>query len=224
VYDRQYGEEIFTFEPSGGLINASLVMQDKETDSYWSIMTNQAIFGNRQGIKLKELPIATKIQWEDWVARYPKTLVLSVDGEEDATSGYTGYFNSPRGFNGLSASDSRLATKESVFAFEHAGQRYAVSHEHIEGGKSFELEAGWIFLYRPQGAEMFYSTIAFKTNNPGFSYKENSWVDAVTECIFDSESETFISAAGNACPKRLNGIDTFWYTWSLTNPDTQILE
>ena len=61
MYDRQYNGKVFTFEPSGGLVNATLVMQDFETDSYWSIMTHEAIEGEEKGTKLKELPIDIKI-------------------------------------------------------------------------------------------------------------------------------------------------------------------
>ena len=42
VYARKYGEQLLGFEPSGGLVNGSLVMRDFETDSFWSLMTGEA--------------------------------------------------------------------------------------------------------------------------------------------------------------------------------------
>ncbi len=61
-------------------MKASLVMRDRETDSWWSIMTSSAIGGALQGTELDELPIGEKTTWADWRRRYPATLVLSVDG------------------------------------------------------------------------------------------------------------------------------------------------
>jgi hypothetical protein len=221
VYDRQYEGEIFTFEPSGGLINASLIMQDFETDTYWSIMTNEAIEGDKKGLKLRELPVAVKVQWEDWVKKYPKTLVLSVDGVEDAKSGYISYFNSPRGFRGIRANDRRLESKTPIFAFEYQNKKYAVTNESIEGGKVLDLGNLRVFLYRPEDADLFSSTIAFQTKSLGFSKVEDRWVEIDSECVFDTDSEIF-TKDGVFCPERFNGFDTFWYTWSLNNPDTEL--
>jgi len=222
MYDRQYEGQIFTFEPSGGLINASLVMQDFETNTFWSIMTNEAIEGEKKGTKLKELPIAVKVQWEDWVKKYPKTLVLSVEGVEDANSGYISYFNSPDGFRGIRANDERLPSKKPIFAFEYQNKKYAIANELIEGGKVFDLGSLRIFLYRPEGADMFYSTVAFQTKSLGFSRVEDRWIEIGSECVFDAETETFKNGV-TICPERFSGFDTFWYTWSLNNPKTELL-
>jgi hypothetical protein len=223
VYNRHYNNEIFTFEPSGGLINASLVMQDKETDTYWSIMTNEAIKGTRKGTKLKKLPTGTKMKWEDWVAKYPETLVLSVNGKEDASFGYARYFSSNSGFRDIQAKDQRLPDKEAVFAFEFNSQKYAITNEATEGGKFIDLGALKIFLYRQESAAIFYSTYAYKTTGTGFALVNNQWIDVDSKCFFDTERGTFIGK-NNVCPERLNGYDTFWYTWSLTNPDTKLLK
>ena len=40
------GDEELNFEASGALLDASLVMRDRETDSWWSIMTSDAIGGD----------------------------------------------------------------------------------------------------------------------------------------------------------------------------------
>ena len=61
-------------------MQGSLVMQDKETDSYWSIMTGKSEGGAQGGTRLNELPVGVKLQWKEWVRRHPDTVVLSVDG------------------------------------------------------------------------------------------------------------------------------------------------
>ena len=204
-------------------MNATLVMQDFETDSYWSIMTNEAIEGEKKGTKLRELPVSSKVQWKEWVKKHPNTLVLSVDGKEDARTSYISYFNSPEGFRGIKTTDQRLENKEPIFTFEYRNKKYAVANEIIEGGKVFDLGNMRILLYRPKNAEIFYSTIAYQTKSLGFSKVENGWMEIDSKCVFDIETESF-SKSGTNCPERFNGFDTFWYTWSLNNPDTELLD
>ena len=78
MYDRNYAGKTLNFEPSGGLMNASLVMQDKQTDTYWSIMSGKVEAGELGGTALVELPVGEKMSWAEWVAKHPDTLVLSV--------------------------------------------------------------------------------------------------------------------------------------------------
>ena len=78
MYDRNYDGKTLSFEPSGGLMNASLVMQDRETDTFWSIMSGKAEAGALDGTALIELPVSEKMSWAEWRARHPDTLVLSV--------------------------------------------------------------------------------------------------------------------------------------------------
>ena len=203
-------------------MNATLVMQDFETDSYWSIMTNEAIEGEKKGTKLRELPVSSKVQWKEWVKKHPNTLVLSVDGKEDANAGYNNYFKSSEGFRGIEANDDRLTSKESIFAFEYENKKYAVVNATIEGGKVFDLGNIKIFLYRPEDVDIYYSTIAYQSTNSGFTKVENGWIEIDSECLFDKKTESFSKNEAD-CPKRFNGFDTFWYTWSLNNPDTELL-
>ena len=82
MYDRTYRDQTLDFETSGGLLDASLVMRDRQTDSWWLIMEGTAIEGELHGEALQQLPGAEKTTWGDWRQRYPQSLVLSVDGEE----------------------------------------------------------------------------------------------------------------------------------------------
>lgn len=205
-------------------MHSSLVMQDRETDTYWAIMTGEAIAGEMKGSKLKELPVGEKIQWKDWSGKYPNTLVLSVNGREDVSwNPYTDYFRSNQGFRGTRARDKRLGTKEPIFAFHYEGQHYAVPWKVIEGGRAFDVGSIKLFLYRPKGAEIFYSTIAYKTSGTGFKQEKGNWFDVDSGGRFNSKNGSFESGNG-PCPERFEGFDTFWYNWSLTNPDTKILE
>jgi hypothetical protein len=224
VYDRKYNDQTFTLEASGGLINSSLVMQDRETDSYWSLMHNEVIEGKLKGLKIRELPVGEKMRWIDWVKKHPTTLVLSVNGREDAPPGYRGYFTSPEGFRGSKAKDERLPTKTPIFAFRYNGQAYAIPHNAVQGGKSFPLSDSLrIFLFRPYGAPLFYSTDAFISSKT-LAKSRGKWRIVGTNCQFDEAAESFVDDKGQPCDvEKLNGFDTFWYNWSLNNPEVKLL-
>jgi hypothetical protein len=219
VYSREYDGLELNFEASGGLVNSSLVMQDKETDTYWSIMKGSATAGELSGTALVELPVSEKTTWAEWKAKHPDTKVLSVDGREHGRDGYEGYWEDPEGFRGQMADDSRLDTKAPIFAFERDGNRFAVAHAKFEGGHVVEIGDGvLLFLYREKGAAMFRSTVAY-VSRAGFVEDDGAWVELESGARFDAVTGTF-----NGAVEELHGFDTFWYNWSLNNPDTAVLE
>ncbi len=243
MYDRNYAGETLNFEPSGGLMNASLVMQDKQTDTYWSIMSGEAEAGPLAGTDLVELPVGEKTTWAEWVAEHPETLVLSVrrrgpDGgvvlvQDPGGDAYGAYFAAAEGYRGTEATDTRLETKAQVHAFLHDGTAYAVDLGRVAGGKAFELEDGThIYVYRRTGDEMYRGSAAF-VSEAGFEQRDGEWVERETGAVFDPERRDFYGGSllrragyyfGGAGPvPRLNGFDTFWYTWSLTHTDTRLL-
>lgn len=223
MYSREYRGRSINFEASGGLIDASLVMQDKETDTYWSIMKGKAIGGELEGHPLVELPVTSKVQWKDWLRRHPETLVLSVEGREDYPGdAYEDYLVSDAGFMGTEATDKRLKTKEEIFAFDLAGKKFAVPFRVSEGGAVFKIDDVHVFLYRPFSSEVYSSTMAFRTDQGSFGYDEGRWVHERSGSAFSPESQEFV---GSGVPPlhRMTGFDTFWYTWSALNPGTEIL-
>lgn len=223
MYGREYGGRELRFEPSGGLIAYSLVMMDKETDSYWSLMTSASLAGEYKGTHLQELPVGEKIQWKDWAAKHPDTLVLSVDGiEHEKINPYENYLNSEKGFRDSEVEDKRLATKSSIYAFHRAGKAYAVPFEEVENGARFEVDSVELFLYRPTNVEIFYSTLAFVSEDGGFVERDGVWFHAASGARFDPENAAFLGGENQAVA-RLDGFDTFWFNWSMSQPDTLIL-
>ncbi|MBT4520072.1 MAG: DUF3179 domain-containing protein [Halieaceae bacterium] len=221
MYDRTVNNRELTFEPSGGLINASLVMQDKETDSYWPIMRGSAVEGELKGTSLTEVAVNKKMKWKDWKRKHPGTLVLSVAGREDSEQVYEGYFQSQDGFRDVNASDTRLQTKAPIFAFRWQGKNYAAAFGTFKNGHTWRLDDTHVFLFRAPSDELFKSTAAFLTTNE-FAVEGGRWRTGGTDCEFSPESQTFVGQG--QCPQPLTGFDTFWYNWSLNNPDTLILK
>lgn len=195
-------------------MNASLVMRDRETDSWWSIMTSTAIGGELDGAELDELPVGEKTTWKDWKERYPSTLVLSVDGHEHRVNNpYDNYFASDKTFGDLEISDDRLEPKTPVFSFWMEGRTYAAPHSSFEGGRLFDLPGDStrkVFLYRSTGASLFASTRAWTVDS---DYATATGLEGLVTAAPGS------GVSGLA----LDGFDTFWYSWISVNSDSVLL-
>jgi len=223
VYGREYKGRELRFEPSGGLIANTLVMMDKETDSYWSTLGGVSLAGEYEGTRLEELAVSQKIQWKDWVAKHPDTLVLSIDGvEHEPVNPYANYLSSENGFRGSEAEDDRLATKASIYGFQRDGHAYAIPFEAFEEGAVFDVGELKIFLYRPRDVEIFYSTLAFVDAGRGFAMRDGKWTHLESDARFDPGRLSFSGAKPGEIT-RLDGFDTFWFNWSMTHPDTEVL-
>lgn len=93
MYARKLGRDTFTFQVSGKLWRNSLVMQDRESGSWWSQVTGRAIKGVNRGAQLQKLE-SVETTWERWFAAHPDTSVL-VKSEQVTASHYESYFNDP---------------------------------------------------------------------------------------------------------------------------------
>ena len=183
MYDRDIEDTTYTFEASGGLVHATLVMQDRETDSHWSIMTHESINGKKKGSKLNELPLGVKTQWKIWKENQPNTLVLSVNGKEDSKNVYSNYFNSDGVFKEHYATDKRLEDKVPVFAFHYKDKNYAIPHSRIWGGKIIQIGNKFFFLYRPKESSIYQSTAAYSLENRQMKKTNNTWLINNTDCF-----------------------------------------
>ena len=220
AYDRRVEGRELRFETSGVLMNGSIVVQDKETDSFWPVILGKAAVGPLKGTPMTPLPSTAKTQWKDWRRDHPDTLVWSYGGDEHIErSPYQSYIESPFGHKGIVAKDTRLKTKDPIYAFEHAGRHYAVPFRAFLGGRAFGVGGRSIFLFRPPDVAVYYSTRAYASSS-GFVQKDGAWVDQATGARFDPAKGAFVGAS---TPQTLSGFDTFWYMWSLTHPDTEVV-
>lgn len=235
VYDRQYGDQELNFEASGGLLDAALVMRDRESDSWWAIMKGVAIGGERDGEPLVELPLGEKTTWGIWVEKHPETLVLSVDGMQyDESKPYANYFTSDGTFRGAEVADDRLAPKEAIYSFQHQGQAFAISNRSVENGLLLDVpqdDSQRYFFYRQPGLSLFGSTQALLVPANLISREEFGWgfADEQGEVLLkdgasvEASQEPLARLAAAKGVQRLDGFDTFWYTWIAVNPDTKLL-
>jgi hypothetical protein len=214
VYGRNVAGRTLDLEPSGALLSASLVMRDRQTDSWWSIMSSKAIGGPLEGTRLPELGLGEKSTWGEWRRRHPDALVLSVDGNEHvATNPYDRYFSSEGTFRNADLADERLSAKEPIFAFHLDGAAWAVPHRAFAGGELFDLpdRDRKLLLFREKGASIYASTEA--------------WLVAPEVAGKRPRARRLLEAAraGEAGFERVEGFDTFWYTWVGVNRDSKLL-
>ncbi len=74
-----------------------------------------------------------------------------------------------------------------------------------------------MFIFREASDQMFRGSAAFQSA-AGFEKRAGSWFEIGTGAEFNAISRDFGDSV-----ERLNGFDTFWYTWSLTHTDTELL-
>jgi len=195
-------------------MDASLVMRDRETDSWWSIMTSDAIGGDLDGAKLVVLPAGEKVTWKDWRQRYPDTLVLSVEGEEHVDNNpYDNYFASKDTFRDLEIEDDRLDPKAPIYSFWFDGEPWAVPHRSYKGGKVLELEGvdgKRLLLFRGKRVPIYQSSRAYL-------------IDAELASAHKPKELLAMAESGADGIEILPGFDTFWYTWVAVNKNTHLV-
>lgn len=104
------------------------------------------------------------------------------------------------------------------------GEPWAVPHSLFDdGGAVVEAGEERVFLYREADDSHYRSTAAFYLK-PGHRLEkgEDGWVvhtENGRAMPFDAESRRF--AVGL---EAVEGFDTYWYIWSLTNEDTRLVE
>lgn len=199
-------------------------MRDRETDSYWSIISDEAIYGDAEGQVLRQLPGSVKTTFGEWKAWHPETSVLSVEGvEHEATNPYDRYFTAAEGFRGIATADDRLEDKASVFGLHLGGQAWAVSHRAFEdGGAVVTLGDRKAFVFRLADDALYRSTVAFLLGkDDAVARGDSGWrlVRADGTIAFDLKTRTF--PGSNL--EQASGFDTFWYIWSLTNTETALV-
>ena len=67
---------------------------------------------------------------------------------------------------------------------------------------------------------MFRGSSAFLSKASGFEQRGGMWFELGTGAEFNGLNRDFAGATVD----RLNGFDTFWYTWSLTHPSTELFK
>ncbi len=112
------------FGVSGLLYNSDVLLYDRQTESLWSQLMQQAVTGHYRGAKLKSIPLS-HTTWGDWKTRHPETKVLSTRTgavRNYESNPYKGYAESTHLFFPVySKAPERFHPKEKVLGVEING-------------------------------------------------------------------------------------------------------
>lgn len=134
VYDRRLGERILDFGTSGALLNSSLVMYDRQTESLWSHYTGRAVAGHLTGYQLDLLP-AQIVSFKAFVSAYPQGRVLSFNTGHMRQYGQNPYnsYDDPDGTPNagffFGALDDRLAPMTRVVAVRGEEESVVITYD-----------------------------------------------------------------------------------------------
>ena len=249
VYDRRLDDRILEFGTSGLLLNSSLVMYDRQTETLWSHFTGAGIVGELTGEELDTLPAAT-VAWSTWRDANPDGLVLSRDTGFDRAYGrnpYPGYddVNSqPFLFNG--EVDGRYTAMTRIVGIERDGEALGVPLASLQetGVVESELAGDALVVFWTPGTASALDgfevaegddvgatgvfipdadgqTLTFSATEGG---ADQSFVDAETSSTWNVLGQAIDGPLAGTQLEALPHVDTFWFAWSAFQPDGAIIE
>jgi hypothetical protein len=138
VFDRRVGGRTLTFENSGALWRDTLVLRDKETGTYWTPATGEAILGPLTGQTLAGIP-APLTTAEAWRELEPETECLET-GELTSVSFQMRIYASSswEGVSGERTQDKRFEPKEKMFYVDSGTEAVAFTPAQLQKKKKVE--------------------------------------------------------------------------------------
>ena len=81
MYARRIGDRVLTFDFAEGLIKNNLLVVDRETNSVWSQLHNQAISGPLKDTPMQIVP-AMQTTWKHWKELHADSKVMLIKGKK----------------------------------------------------------------------------------------------------------------------------------------------
>lgn len=242
VYDRRVGDRILDFGTSGELLNSSLVMYDRQTESLWSHYTGTAIVGHLTGTELDLIPVQT-VSFEAFLASHPNGHVLSLDTGHFRRYGqnpYEFYDSSSQPFLFSGPFDDRLEPLTRVLALRAEGEGAvipldALAERHIvpfsfagrelvalfEPGTASALDSPNIAEGRDVGATgVFVRSVDGRLLDLSVG-AGGGFADATTGEVYDILGQP--SDPAGAALEPVEHLDTFWFAAAAFYPDIEII-
>ena len=239
-------ELILDFGTSGLLLNSSLVMYDRRTETLWSHFTAQAVHGLLVGTELTTLPVGM-VAWGAWRDAHPNGLVLSTDTgfERDyGQSPYPGYDTSPTPFLFQGEVDGQLTAMTRIVGISdtlrdtsqalavpliNLAEEKVIHTEFAEAdivmwwvpGMNSALNLHDIVFSKDVGSVGVFSRLV---NGTGLSFQPQgqSFIDEQTGSTWNVLGQAIQGPLTGQKLQRIEHLDTFWFAWAAFWPDTVI--
>jgi hypothetical protein len=235
------------FGTSGKLYRSNLVMYDRQTDSYWTQLSGQAVTGELAGTVLERIP-SSILSWGEWSATHPDGSVLTTDTGHERDYGqnpYVGYDTADRPFLYQGEPDGRLPAGTHVLGLAIASDVVAVPYPVLEERAVAGAAASTTDVGGEPVAVFWSAGTASALDSPsipdgrrvGAAAAFDARVDgrilrfeATPDGVIDRRTGSVWSIAGVAVegPLRgtrlapLAGIDSLWFSWAAFYPQTRI--
>jgi len=115
-WNRNFNNQVNLFGVSGLLYNTNLLPYDRNTDSYWSQIRMECVYGDLKGEKIKTYPVV-EMNWRTWKTMFPDSKVVSRDTGHSRNYGnypYGSYKTNNSLIFPVDIVDQRLSKKEIV--------------------------------------------------------------------------------------------------------------
>ncbi|MCG8572896.1 MAG: DUF3179 domain-containing protein [Spirochaetes bacterium] len=120
IFNGNLNGKNYSFGVSGLLYNSDVLLYDRETESLWSQLKEQAISGPQKGEMLKKIP-AEYLRWADWKKKYPHAKVLSTEtgySRNYQQDPYLGYAKNPRIWFEVENQSDQFFSKEIIYGLK----------------------------------------------------------------------------------------------------------
>lgn len=245
AYDRRLGPHVLDFGTSGRLLNSSLVMYDRQTESLWAHFTGQAIIGYLAGAELDLVPVQT-VSFDTFREAHPDGAVLSLE------TGYPGYagrygqnpyvgYDDPDGtpFLYRGPTDDRLPPMTRVLAVRGDGPTAVVPLDALRRDRVVSFEAqgrDLIALYAPGTVSALDTADVSEGRDVGATGVFLAEADGRPVTVEPAGDGIFADAADGSLfdvlGRRRDGpgpdltpvehLDTFWFAVTAFDPETEI--
>lgn len=233
MYGRQVEERTLDFGHSGRLYKNGFVLYDFQTQSLWTHVTGEAIYGELKGKKLQRatgILVTPRISFSDWRKQFPHTKVLSVNGRSERQNDFTEYLKKPNWWAGMTPpiKDQRVSLKTLIIGIVATSGPRAYPRELFEKRQILidkALQPPVIIFYDVSSG----AAAAYRTELDGRSLEFGSEVRNFT--IHDSTTNsTWHLLKGKAIAGELKGtaltpeplIEMFWGAWADYHPKTYL--
>ncbi|MDW7650217.1 MAG: DUF3179 domain-containing protein [Bacillota bacterium] len=228
IYRRAIIDRALSFGISGGILRNTMVMYDRQTDSYWNQLTGTAFSGPLSGHTLRAVP-SVLTSWAAWHSLYPASMTLSKAGspyrhyEDDHMSDY--YCSNKTGIRQPARKDDRLPAKELIMGIPTTGSvayPFSLLREsqliHDNAGENSVV----VFFDRASDTARAYSAVS-----DGFAlsfYEQNGkFFDYQTTSLWSPLSGRAVKGPlRNRGLMPLTGITAFWFAWADHYPETNV--
>lgn len=138
VFDANAAGKQLNFGVSGLLYQSDVLLYDRQTESLWSQIKQEAVTGKLIGTRLQLLP-STQTTWGAWKKKHPDTLVLSTQTGYDRNykrDPYEDYYTSRDVMFSVGKLNPRYHPKEQVLGVEFDGLAKAYPFSELARAKS----------------------------------------------------------------------------------------